>query len=213
MEKVFLVPGLGADERLFKYIELKKFNVTAVNWITPDAKDTLRDYAARLIQYYHINHDSVVIGVSLGGMLAVEIANLIKPKKTIIISSIKISKEAPLIFKLYKYIPLYKLLSEQYYGFLTMIAKPFFGKFSREDWKVFDDMFKRTPASFMKWAIEAILNWENFTVPDNLYHLIGNRDLIFSYKKINNAKVIRGGTHMMVFDKAEEINYLINEFL
>ncbi len=213
MEKVFLVPGLGADERLFQYLNLSGYQVIPVNWILPIRQDMLSTYASRLIDHYHISSGSIVIGVSLGGILTVEIAKQITLKKAILISSVKTDAELPRIFKVYRFLPLYRLLSESQYRFLTTIAKPFFGRFSPSEWALFKDMFYKTPASFMRWAIHAILHWKNTVIPANLCHIVGNKDLVFSHRRIQNAQLVNDGTHMMVFDKAREINQLIHQCL
>lgn len=213
MQKVFLVPGLGADERLFNHLDLSGFKVIPISWIPPDKTDTLKSYAQKLVEHYHIDKGSVVIGVSLGGILTTEIANLVPLKKAILISSVKTAAELPWVFKLYRWLPLYQLLSEKQFKLLTTLAKPFFGQFSEAEWALFKDMFYRTPASFMRWAIHAILSWKNTIVPPNLCHMVGNKDLVFNYRRIKGAQLIEGGTHMMIFDKASEINPLIHQCL
>jgi hypothetical protein len=41
----------------------------------------------------------------------------------------------------------------------------------------------------------------------------GDKDLVFNYKNISNATIIKGGTHIMVFDKAKQINKLLKGIL
>jgi hypothetical protein len=59
----------------------------------------------------------------------------------------------------------------------------------------------------------AALRWDNETIPPNLYHITGNKDLVFSYKRIKDAAIVNGGTHIMVFDKAKQINKLLKGIL
>ncbi|MEO6849216.1 MAG: alpha/beta hydrolase, partial [Mucilaginibacter sp.] len=89
MGKIFLIPGLGADYRIYKHIELPEHEIVYVEWITPDENDTLVSYTQKLIGHYDIAAGSIVIGNSLGGMIAVEIAKKIELEKVILISSIK----------------------------------------------------------------------------------------------------------------------------
>ena len=99
MSKVYLIPGLGADTRIYKYIDLKGHEAINVNWIEPEKIDTLSSYAQKLIDHYHILPQSIVIGNSLGGMIAIEIAKRVELDKVILISSIKTAAEAPISFK------------------------------------------------------------------------------------------------------------------
>jgi hypothetical protein len=52
----------------------------------------------------------------------------------------------------------------------------------------------------------AALHWDNQIIPPNVYHITGDHDLIFNHKKIKNATLIKGGTHIMIFDRAREIS-------
>ena len=95
MNKIFLIPGLGADARIFQYIDLQGHEAVPVSWVEPDKLDTLPTYAQKLIDHYKITPGSIVIGNSLGGMLTIEIAKRVKLDKAILISSIKTKSEAP----------------------------------------------------------------------------------------------------------------------
>ena len=37
--------------------------------------------------------------------------------------------------------------------------------------------------------------------------------MVFSYKRIKNATIVKGGTHIMVFDKSKQINKLLKDIL
>jgi hypothetical protein len=146
-------------------------------------------------------------------MIAVEIAKLILVKKVILISSIKTSNEAPWYFSLFRALPVYKLIPGKWFTSLGFLVKPLFGHMSEEDAWLFSDMLKNTSPIFVKWAMGAVLNWKNETIPPNLYHITGNKDLIFSYQRIHGASIVDGGTHIMIFDKAKDINKLLKRIL
>ncbi len=88
MSKIFLIAGLGADTRLYNNIDLHDHDVIPVDWIEHNLRDTLATYAQNLIQQYHITINSIDIGTSLGGMIAIEIAKLVPLNKVILISSV-----------------------------------------------------------------------------------------------------------------------------
>ncbi len=213
MHKIFLIAGLGADTRLFNNIDLGDNDVTPVDWLEPNDHDTLTTYAQKLIHKYFITDNSIVIGVSLGGMIAVEIAKQIRLNKVILISTIKTVSEAPVYFKLGSVLPLYKLIPAIFLPKLGFMIKPVFGKMNAHDTWLFNDMLKQSSPKFMKWALGAVLKWKNETVPANLYHIVGDKDQFFNYKNISNAAIIKGGTHIMVFDKAKQINKLLKGIL
>jgi pimeloyl-ACP methyl ester carboxylesterase len=211
MPKIFFISGLGADYRLFKNIRTAGFEIVYVHWIEPENNDTLATYARKLIDAYCIEHGSIVIGVSLGGMLTVEIAKQASLSRAILISSIKTSNEAPWYFSFFRKFPVYKIIPGGLLTSMGMFIKPVFGHMSKEDGLMFKSMLENSSPAFIKWAMQAVLNWESKTVPLNVYHIIGNKDMVFNYKKIKGATIIDGGTHIMVFDKAEQINKLLGE--
>jgi hypothetical protein len=88
-----------------------------------------------------------------------------------------------------------------------------FGKMNSADGWLFNDMLKNSSPVFMKWAMGAVLHWDNTVIPPDVYQMTGDKDLVFSYKRIKNATIIKGGTHIMIFDKAKEINRLLKKIL
>lgn len=214
MSRIYLIAGLGADTRVYNNINLNdEHEVITVDWVEPNLNDTLVTYAQRLIYQYNIRPNSVLIGNSLGGIIAVEIAKFIPVEKVILISSIKTSDEAPWYFKLFRALPVYKLIPGKVFNLMGFMIKPLFGHMSREDAWLFSDMLKKSSPAFMKWAMYAILHWKNEIVPPNLYHITGDKDLVFDYKRIKNATIVKGGTHIMIFDKAKEIDKLLKGIL
>jgi pimeloyl-ACP methyl ester carboxylesterase len=213
MDKIYLIAGLGADHRLFKNIELLGYEVIHMHWIEPDSSDSLTTYASKLINKYSVQPNSIVIGVSLGGMLTIEVAKQVSLNKAILISSIKNSDEAPWYFSFFRNIPVYKLIPGKFFTSLGVLIKPVFGQMSKEDGAMFRSMLGNSSPTFVSWAMHAVLNWQSKTVVPNVYHITGNKDMVFNYKKIKGANIIEGGTHIMVFDKAQQINQLLKEIL
>jgi pimeloyl-ACP methyl ester carboxylesterase len=213
MSKIFLIPGLGADTRVYNNIDLNDHEVICVDWIEPHETDTLNTYAQKLIHQYHITPKSIVIGNSLGGMIAIEIAKIIPLEKVILISSIKTIDEEPRYFAFYRSVPLYRLLPGKLLTSMGFMLKPLLGKMNEADAWLFSDMLKNSSPTFLKWAMGAALAWDNKIIPPNIYHITGDKDRVFSYKRIKDATIVKGGTHIMIFDKAKEINKLLKKIL
>lgn len=213
MSRIYLIAGLGADTRVYNNIDLHDHEVIPVDWIEPHQSDTLNIYAQKLIHQYNILPNSVLIGNSLGGMIAVEIAKQIPVKKVILISSIKTNTEAPGYFSFFRALPVYKIIPGKWFTSMGFMVKPLFGHMSAEDAWLFSDMLKNSSPTFVKWAMGAVLHWKNSVIPPNLFHITGDKDLVFSFKRIPDATIVKGGTHIMIFDKAKEINKLLKNIL
>jgi len=213
MSKIFLIPGLGADARIFQYIDLQGQDVIPISWVEPERQDTLSSYAQKLIDHYKITPGSTVIGSSLGGMLSIEIAKRVALDKAILISSIKTKSEAPKSHIWYRYFPLYKLLPSSWLPQVGFMVRMVMGKMSKHHQELFESMLKGTSPKFIKWALGAILHWDNQTIPPNVYHIIGDKDQVFPYQGIKDATIIKGGTHIMIYTKAKEINNWLKDIL
>ncbi len=213
MSKIFLISGMGADERLFKNLSLPDFDLVAIYWIEPERNDTLATYATKLIKHFSIVPQSSLIGVSLGGMISVEIAKQVQLKHVFIISTIKSIEEAPVFYKFFRAFPVYKFLSGKLIIYLGFLIKPFMGQIAGKEGDLFYRMLKNTSPSFLLWSMHAALYWDNVIVLTNIVHFIGDADLVFSYKRIKDAIVIPNGTHVMVFTHGDEISKLIKEKL
>jgi len=213
MSKIFLIPGLGADTRVYNNIDLGSNEVICVDWIEPHQTDTLATYAQKLIYQYDITPKSVVIGNSLGGMIAVEIAKKVLLDKAILISSIKTVDESPWYFSLLRAVPFYKPIPGKMFTSMEFLIKPFFGHMNPADAWLFRDMLKNSPPVFLKWAMDAVLKWDNKTVPANIIQITGDKDLVFQYKRMKDAEIVKGGTHIMIFEKAKEINKILKRIL
>jgi hypothetical protein len=146
-------------------------------------------------------------------MLSVEIAKVVPMKKVILISSIKTRDEAPLYFSFFRNVPVQKLIPGKLMTSMGVMIRPMFGRMSEGDVKVFQEMLEGTSPVFMEWAMGAILAWKNDVILPNIFHITGDKDLIFDYRKIKDATIVKGGTHIMIFDKAGEINKLLKPIL
>src|SRR6188768_3452252 len=99
MKHIYCISGLGADERVFSKFQFPGHEIHFIKWIKPDKNESIESYAKRLITQIH--HDKpILIGLSFGGIMCIEIARQIKTELIIIISSIKSSDEMPLWMRL-----------------------------------------------------------------------------------------------------------------
>ena len=134
MVKVYLIAGMGADTRIFNRIDIPaEYEVIPVDWIEPHKTDTLTNYAQKLIYQYDIRPNNIVIGNSLGGMLAIEIAKKLSLKKTILISSIKTIDEAPWYFGVFRRLPVYKMVPNKLLNSMGFAIELVFGKMNDAD--------------------------------------------------------------------------------
>ena len=112
-KKIYLIPGLGADGRMYMP-QLKVLpNAVILEHQKPLKGETLVQYAKRLSAQVDTSEPFILIGTSLGGIIAIEMARIIHPDKVILISSVKHRGEMPAWMRAMRHLKLHNLLSGQ----------------------------------------------------------------------------------------------------
>ncbi len=209
---IYCISGLGADENIFANIHIDGFELRYIPWIRPHKKERIEGYAKRMSEY--INEDSaVLLGVSFGGMMGIEIAKQLSLHKLIIVSSIKSVKEMPRWMKTAGTLKLDKLVPARLHKYTEKIDNARLGVSTKEEKEMVRLYRKNADLVFIDWAISQIVNWKNSWQPDNIIHIHGEKDRIFPVKKINPNCIIKDGTHMMIHNRAREISHYIEKEL
>ncbi len=211
---VYLFPGQGSDYRIFSGLEFSPGIDTArVQYPVPYRNETLENYASRLAGQIDTAGPYIFMGVSLGGMLAVELTDRLSPRQTILISSAKTRDELPGRYRWMKYLPLYKLFPAGLIKAGSRVAQPIVEPDRKHRKKTFKAMLKAKDKHFMKRAIHMIVCWERTKVPSGIYHLHGDKDHTLPLRNIQAYHVIPEGSHMMVLTGASKINDIIHEIM
>lgn len=211
-DKCYLLSGLGADGTVFQYLDFEGVEVEYMEWLPPLPKETLPAYAKRMTQKITTPHP-ILVGLSFGGMVAMEIAKQIPVKKVILISSAKERKELPWFYRFSAKLKLQKILPYTLIKRTNGFTYWLFGATSAHEKALLKEIFRKTPTTFLKWAINAILTWKNTEIYTHILHIHGDKDRILPYKNVKDTLCITGGGHSMIVNKAHEIAPLINKFL
>jgi len=212
MKKVYFISGLGADKRVFSFLDLSFCEPVYIDWIKPVSKESLQSYALRLRQSIP-EPDPIIVGISFGGMLATEMAKADPGTHVIIISSNKTADEFPKYLRIGKYFPFYKWMPGKLMKQSAYLIKWVFGRNGKEQKKVFLEIIRDTDPDFTKWAIGAILNWKNKEIPANLVHMHGTADRLLPHRLVRADHLIKGGNHVMPMDSHEEVSALLKQLI
>lgn len=204
---LYLIGGLGADERVFRYLDLQAPTVS-ITWIKPKTKEPISSYAKRVMEQIDTNLPFGILGVSFGGLIAIEIAKISKPEILILISSAEIATQLPR-----KYIWLGKT------GALCIIPnlliKPpkflqnyLFGAKNRQ---LLHQIIKDTDPNFIRWALQTMVKWDHKAKDSATLRIHGTDDKLIPLK--GQAIEIANGGHFMIVDRADEISKLVNKTL
>lgn len=211
---IYCIPGFGADERIFSKLTINA-NLKFINWLNPSRNETLPSYVGRMSAMID-EEEPIIIGVSFGGMIALEIAKTRAIKQMFLVSSVKCCKELPGKMKLVgklrlnKIFPLKNIQRNQRF---FKIANRRLGAFTAEEQEFANAYRKNVNSDYLTWSSNQIVNWKNTAYPQNIIHIQGDRDLVFPIKNLTPTHIIKGGTHMMVVNRPQEVSNIINAHL
>jgi len=213
MMKVYFIPGLAADKKVFRHIRLPdEFEPVFLEWITPRKGEILQEYAYRMATQIDINEPYILIGLSFGGMLAVEIAKKYSPRKVILIASIAHHHHLPAYYRAVYHSGMHRVIGPNMLK-KAVYFKRYFTAESGEDKQLIRQMAKDMDPVFITWAIKAIVDWKTDDQEIPVHHIHGTRDIILPLSYTKAQYTIPGGGHLMIFDRAEEINRILHSLL
>lgn len=208
---IYCIPGLGQDDRVFSDLEIKNAELRFLNWEAAQAKEDIPAYAARLAKRIDPDEKELyLLGVSLGGIMAVELAKILKVKKIILISTVKNRDELPASFHWLGKVPVTSNSIPKFIIDAQVVLKPFYGKANSAGVDLFEEMLHDASLDFLRWAWNQIPKWKNEEkVNAPFIHLHGTSDLIFPIKNIDCAITLKGATHFAIFNDKKKLNQLI----
>ena len=211
---VYFLPGQGADERLFGKITLdSQFSKRYIAYPIPKKGENMANFAQSLVNQIDTTKPFVLIGTSLGGMLSVELAEIIKPKQVIIISSAKNNQELPFQYRFQRKIPLNRLVPKSMVKWSAQRLQPIVEPDRNKQKAIFKSMLSAKNKTYMKRSVDLITHWNRTTYDAKIIHIHGDNDHTLPLKNIKANYIIKGGSHMMTLTRGEELNSLILSLL
>ncbi|MBS1654812.1 MAG: hypothetical protein JSU05_08210 [Bacteroidetes bacterium] len=109
--------------------------------------------------------------------------------------------------------PVYKWLPDKFLKQSHAVYSWIFGTKGELEKKVLNQIIAESDMGFVKWAIDAILRWENSVIPLNLVHIHGTADALLPYRFVKADFIIKNGKHVMLLDKHGEISRLLKKVI
>ena len=209
---IHIISGLGADKGMFQNFSFEGYNVIHIDWIFPLENETLQNYALRISENIK-DENAILIGLSFGGILSVEISKIKKFKKVFLLSSAKTKFEIPFYYRVLGKLNLLKIIPNSILKRVNYLTYLVFGAKTNFEKNLLKDIIKNTDKHFLKWALHQIMNWKNENYSENIVHIQGDSDLILPHNFIKYDYLIKGGTHFMTLNQSKEIETIIIENL
>lgn len=204
---------MGADERAFSKLKVDGYRLKVIQWLQPLPKESIEAYAARMMEEVD-EKNPILMGLSFGGMVCIEIAKQIDVKKIIIISSVKSYKELPVWMKTVAVLRLNKIVPIRSNVKITHpIQNHFLGISTPEEKAIVAVSRNKHNKQYLEWAVDKVVNWRNNWQHPAIFHVHGDADKMFPVKRLQAAQIIKGGGHFMIMNRAEEVSLFINQSL
>ena len=203
----FLIPGLGADERVFQFLHLPG-EAHVLRWLAPrPPAEPLLPYATRLAEAVPTGQACWLVGVSFGGVLALEVARLRPLARVVLISSFASPAELPWLGRLARATGLYRLVPPQLLPGLPALANWFFGVKSRRDRQLLRQILRDTDPHFTRWAIARLLQWPGRPAPPAI-RIHGTHDRLLPHGAARSQYLLPGG-HLIIISRASDISRIL----
>ncbi|RYZ20479.1 MAG: alpha/beta hydrolase [Chitinophagaceae bacterium] len=207
---LYFIPGLGADHRVFSRLVLPPHcKPVYLDWIKPVPGETLHDYSLRFGEAIDATRPFGLIGLSMGGMVATEIAQVKPPVHTVLLSSATSVRQLTGFERALGSLHLEKALP----GRLLKQPNPLlYHVLSAEDEAtrtLVKNMQHDTDPDHFKWSLRAILDWKNETLPPRLVRIHGSADRLIPARNVPADHLIEGAGHLAVFTHAAQVSGIL----
>lgn len=179
-----------------------------LDWIRPEPRESLTQYALRMAEQIEDGEPFGIIGLSLGGMVAAEIVRHRPMGKLILVASIPHAGHLPGYYRWMQKIYLQRIVPISAIKSGVFIRR-FFTTESADDKAMLREMIRDADPYFIRWSLDAVLRWDNLEMPASYVHIHGTRDIVLPHRYTNPTHIVKGGTHLMIFDRAQDINQIL----
>jgi hypothetical protein len=192
MNNWYLLPGMGATASMYNELRHRlDFGIRFIDWPRYRGENTYAAVARRIVDENDIRDGDVIGGSSLGGMIALEMSNIIRPKAVILLGSAMNKSEVQGLLAL-----LSPLAAITPISFVQAVA----GKQKN----LVNAMFSDADTEFIRSMCSNLLTWPGYSGrTTNIYRLHGKKDHVIPCPS-EGASVVEGAGHLLSMTHASE---------
>ncbi|NML66087.1 alpha/beta hydrolase [Hymenobacter sp. RP-2-7] len=206
----YLIPGLGADERVFRRLHLPGPAVV-LPWLPPlGPAEPLANYAARLAAAVPLGQPCWLVGVSFGGLLAQEVGRLRPLARVVLVSSISSPAQLPWLLQLAGATGLHRLVPFGLLARLPRAAQWFFGARGGAEYRLLSEILRATNPAFARWATAQLLEWRGPGLPGAV-RIHGTRDRLLPAGRASINYLLPGAGHFLIVSHARQLSTILHE--
>lgn len=212
---VYFISGLCTSCEIFRDVRLPPpFQTHWCEWVDPKPNEPFHVYIKRLTANINTTKPFSIVGLSFGGMIAIELSKTLKPVHTVIISSVTQHKHIPILYRTAGALGLYNLVTKNMINAFRPVVDWFIGaKRSKEEMIALHKTIEQLPENLLRWSLKNVLRWKNTVVPSNLFHIHGGADRLLPVGNMKPNVLIEDGSHFMIVSHAKQIGRIITQRL
>ena len=207
---LILLPGLGADGRMFSSLRSSLPQLVTPPWIEPLRGETVAEYARRFAVVIDPGRPCFLGGASFGGVVAQEVAAILpNVRACFVIGSIRSDKSRPWRIRILRAVtPLVGVLPT-----LSPVVLGLLGRWVRPPTRGVLTQLAQADAKFLRWGAQAILKWK--PSPDvanvRVYHVHGDRDRVFPIPLTDPDHIVTGAGHLIAITHSKEVTEYLRD--
>jgi pimeloyl-ACP methyl ester carboxylesterase len=180
---IYLLPGMGATSKMYQGAWSGLNPAICIDWPPYEGEASLSEWAGKVAAHYPIQDNDTLIGSSMGGMVALEIAKRLRLDRVVLVgSAIDVSEMNSLL----------TLLTP----FVNAAPVEFFQKLAARQDGLFQQMFAASDPGFMRAMCKAISTWDGY--PGELTRVTrihGEKDKVIKCPR--DCHVIKRAGHLL----------------
>lgn len=197
---LILLPGLGADARMYREQKKAFPQLVVPNWIEPLSGESLQQYAKRFAREINPGKPFFLGGSSLGGIIALEMSRYINPDALFLFACGRSHKQmTPWLRKVRSLAALSQILPWNTASLVSelglTLANPVIPSTVRSLMK----HLHHREIPFVKWGLHAVLRWESqwHSTDVRVHHLHGEKDPFFPARLSGACEIVAGAGHLL----------------
>jgi pimeloyl-ACP methyl ester carboxylesterase len=204
---LYLIPGLGADQRLFgPQLELP-VRARVLPWLKPERGEDLEGYATRMAGPIDVQVPFVLAGVSFGGVLAMEMARLLRPRALVLISSCRTPEAIPSWYRaawaMSSFCPPAMLKTMMLHSPLVWNA---FEPMTAEARRLLIEMLEQACPDLVAAGMAMLMRWRGTSIQGPVHQVHGEQDKLLPADRSRADLLIPGAGHLANFTHPASVN-------
>lgn len=211
--RTWLLPGYALDAACYAPLDLPADRFRAVDFIPPRARESLPDYAARFADAIGFRAGDAVAGLSLGGMLALEIARHRGASRALLLASATHSRFLRPRYRAVaasaRFLP-QAALHALFSNLPSLLRRK--GSYNADVELHVRAMLRRHPPEFLQRFPRMMLEWEGCEPAFPCFALHSEHDwLVAPPRQLSNLTLLPGRSHLLTIARPEAVRRFLLE--